>query len=70
MDALDKNRVDFVDLLLEKGVHLTKFLTISRLEELYSSKQGPANTLHYIVGDVHVQETPTLAHSSFVHSSL
>ena len=52
MDALDKNRVDFVGLLLEKGVHMTKFLTISRLEELYNSKQGPANTLHYIVRDV------------------
>ena len=52
MDALDKNRIDFVKLLLEKGVQITNFLTIHRLEELYNSKQGPANTLHYIVRDV------------------
>jgi transient receptor potential cation channel subfamily M protein 3 len=31
---------------------MAKFLTISRLEELYNSKQGPANTLRYIVRDV------------------
>ena len=52
MDALVKNRVDFVKLLLETGVQMTKFLTIPRLEELYNSKQGPANTLRYIVRDV------------------
>ena len=53
MEALDKNRVDFVRLLLERGVHLRRFLTISRLEELYNSKRGPTNTLRYIVRDVH-----------------
>ena len=37
MDALDKNRIDFVKLLLEKGVQITNFLTIHRLEELYNS---------------------------------
>lgn len=52
MEALVKNRVDFVKLLLEMGVQMGKFLTISRLEELYHSKQGPANTLRYIVRDV------------------
>ena len=31
---------------------MAKFLTIPRLEELYNSKQGPANTLGYIVRDV------------------
>jgi transient receptor potential cation channel subfamily M protein 3 len=31
---------------------MAKFLTIPRLEELYNSKQGPANTLRYIVRDV------------------
>jgi transient receptor potential cation channel subfamily M protein 3 len=31
---------------------MAKFLTIHRLEELYNSKQGPANTLRYIVRDV------------------
>lgn len=52
MEALVKNRVDFVKLLLETGVQMAKFLSISRLEELYNSKQGPANTLRYIVRDV------------------
>ena len=52
MEALVKNRVDFVKFLLENGVQMAKFLTIPRLEELYNSKQGPANTLRYIVRDV------------------
>ncbi len=52
MEALARNRVDFVKLLLEMGVQMAKFLTIHRLEELYNSKQGPANTLRYIVRDV------------------
>lgn len=52
MEALVKNRVDFVKLLLENGVQVGRFLTIPRLEELYNSKQGPANTLRYIVRDV------------------
>jgi transient receptor potential cation channel subfamily M protein 3 len=52
MEALVKNRFDFVKLLLEMGVQMAKFLTIPRLEELYNSKQGPANTLRYIVRDV------------------
>ena len=52
MEALVKNRVDFVKLLLEAGVQMCNFLTISRLEELYNSNQGPSNTLRYIVRDV------------------
>jgi hypothetical protein len=45
MDALINDRVNFVQLLLENGVNIWKFLTIARLEELYNCKQGPANTL-------------------------
>ncbi|XP_078670939.1 transient receptor potential cation channel subfamily M member 1-like [Branchiostoma floridae x Branchiostoma belcheri] len=52
MDALVNDRVDFVQLLLENGVSMQKFLTIARLEELYNTKQGPSNTLHYLVRDV------------------
>jgi transient receptor potential cation channel subfamily M protein 3 len=37
MDALLLNRVEFVKLLLENGVSLKKFLTISRLEKLYNA---------------------------------
>ncbi|XP_050524701.1 transient receptor potential cation channel trpm isoform X1 [Daktulosphaira vitifoliae] len=52
MQALEHDRIDFVKLLLENGVSMKKFLTISRLEELYNTKQGPTNTLGYILRDV------------------
>ncbi|KAK7065328.1 Transient receptor putative cation channel subfamily M member 7 [Halocaridina rubra] len=52
MDALVNDRIEFVKLLLEQGVTMHKFLTIHRLEELYNSKRGPANTLRYIIRDV------------------
>ncbi|XP_040273005.1 transient receptor potential cation channel subfamily M member 6 isoform X3 [Bufo bufo] len=52
-DALVMDRVDFVKLLIEYGVNMHRFLTISRLEELYNTKQGPTNLLlHHLVGDV------------------
>lgn len=41
MQALEHDRIDFVKLLLENGVSMKKFLSISRLEELY-------NTVSYI----------------------
>ncbi|XP_072379429.1 transient receptor potential cation channel trpm isoform X4 [Diabrotica undecimpunctata] len=50
--ALEHDRCDFVKLLLENGVSMRKFLTIPRLENLYNSKQGPSNTLGYILRDV------------------
>ncbi|XP_018422030.1 PREDICTED: transient receptor potential cation channel subfamily M member 6 [Nanorana parkeri] len=51
-DALVMDRVDFVKLLIEYGVNMHRFLTISRLEELYNTKQGPTNLLlHHLVGD-------------------
>ncbi|XP_077376516.1 transient receptor potential cation channel subfamily M member 1-like isoform X2 [Festucalex cinctus] len=52
MDALVLDRVDFVKLLIENGVNIHRFLTIPRLEELYNTKLGPANTLHFVVRDV------------------
>ncbi|KAL3288296.1 hypothetical protein HHI36_002744 [Cryptolaemus montrouzieri] len=52
MKALEHDRCDFVKLLLENGVSMRKFLTIPRLENLYNSKQGPSNTLGYILRDV------------------
>ena len=36
-EALDNDRVDFVRLLLDQGVDMNKFLTVSRLEALYNS---------------------------------
>uniref|UniRef100_A0A8C1FX63 Transient receptor potential cation channel, subfamily M, member 1a n=1 Tax=Cyprinus carpio carpio TaxID=630221 RepID=A0A8C1FX63_CYPCA len=52
MDALVLDRVDFVKLLIENGVNIHHFLTIPRLEELYNTKLGPTNTLHFVVRDV------------------
>ncbi|XP_062860712.1 transient receptor potential cation channel subfamily M member 7 isoform X1 [Trichomycterus rosablanca] len=53
LDALVMDRVDFVKLLIENGVSMHRFLTISRLEELYNTKQVPANpTLLQLVRDV------------------
>lgn len=37
LDALVMDRVEFVKLLIEHGVNLHRFLTISRLEELYNT---------------------------------
>ncbi|XP_050491541.1 transient receptor potential cation channel trpm isoform X6 [Bombus huntii] len=52
MQALQHDRIDFVKLLLENGVSMRKFLSIPRLEELYNTKEGPSNTLGYILRDV------------------
>lgn len=51
MQALEHDRIDFVKLLLENGVSMKKFLTIPRLEELYNTRHGPANTLGYLFCD-------------------
>ena len=34
--ALEKGRTEFVELLLEHGVNMAKFLTLDRLESLYN----------------------------------
>uniref|UniRef100_A0A3B1JAT9 non-specific serine/threonine protein kinase n=1 Tax=Astyanax mexicanus TaxID=7994 RepID=A0A3B1JAT9_ASTMX len=53
LDALVMDRVDFVKLLIENGVSMHRFLTISRLEELYNTKQSPTNpNLFQLVRDV------------------
>uniref|UniRef100_A0A8C1M636 Transient receptor potential cation channel, subfamily M, member 3 n=1 Tax=Cyprinus carpio TaxID=7962 RepID=A0A8C1M636_CYPCA len=52
LDALVLDRVDFVKLLIENGVSMHRFLTLSRLEELYNTRHGPSNTLFHLVRDV------------------
>lgn len=37
LDALVMDRVEFVKLLIENGVSMHRFLTITRLEELYNT---------------------------------
>ncbi len=44
-EALDNDRVDFVRLLLDHGVNMNKFLTVSILEELYNSVSYFSETL-------------------------
>ena len=36
-NALIRNKPDFVELLLENGVSIARFLTVERLESLYNS---------------------------------
>uniref|UniRef100_A0A7N8X891 non-specific serine/threonine protein kinase n=1 Tax=Mastacembelus armatus TaxID=205130 RepID=A0A7N8X891_9TELE len=52
LDALVMDRVDFVKLLIENGVSMHRFLTISRLEELYNTKLSNNPTLLHLVRDV------------------
>ncbi|XP_060738863.1 transient receptor potential cation channel subfamily M member 3 isoform X4 [Tachysurus vachellii] len=58
LDALVLDRVDFVKLLIENGVSMHRFLTLSRLEELYNTRHGPSNTLYHLVREVKKQEYP------------
>ncbi|KAI1722198.1 ion transport protein domain-containing protein [Ditylenchus destructor] len=50
-DALILNRVEFVQLLLENGVSMKKFLTIGRLEQLYNAEPEHLSTLYHLIGD-------------------
>ncbi|XP_031755013.1 transient receptor potential cation channel subfamily M member 1 isoform X3 [Xenopus tropicalis] len=70
MDALVLDRVDFVKLLIENGVSMQRFLTIPRLEELYNTRLGPPNTLHYIVRDVKKGNLPPDYHVSLIDIGL
>uniref|UniRef100_A0A914C0U7 TRPM SLOG domain-containing protein n=1 Tax=Acrobeloides nanus TaxID=290746 RepID=A0A914C0U7_9BILA len=52
METLIQNKVDFVKLLLEKGVNMQKFLTIKRLEDLYNSDHGNTHMLFNMIKDL------------------
>lgn len=45
LDALVLDRVDFVKLLIENGVSMHRFLTLSRLEELYNTVTSGSYTV-------------------------
>ncbi|XP_039627305.1 transient receptor potential cation channel subfamily M member 1a [Polypterus senegalus] len=70
MDALVLDRVDFVKLLIENGVNMQRFLTIPRLEELYNTRLGPPNTLHFLVRDVKKGNLPPDYHISLIDIGL
>eukprot|EP00057_Strongylocentrotus_purpuratus_P026830 XP_011681304.1 PREDICTED: transient receptor potential cation channel subfamily M member 3 [Strongylocentrotus purpuratus] len=65
MDALTNNKVEFVKLLKDNGVNMHKFLTVARLEDLYNTKQGPANTLPYLVKEVRKHNHQLLKYSLY-----
>ncbi|XP_070543442.1 transient receptor potential cation channel subfamily M member 3-like isoform X2 [Ptychodera flava] len=69
MDALVFDRVEFVRLLMDNGVNIQKFLTFSRLEDLYNAV-GPTSRLHYLARDlqknVHSYSRYTLMDIGFV----
>uniref|UniRef100_A0A4W5K8E7 non-specific serine/threonine protein kinase n=1 Tax=Hucho hucho TaxID=62062 RepID=A0A4W5K8E7_9TELE len=59
LDALIMDRVGFVKLLIDNGMTMKRFLTVSRLEELYNTQQGPTdNFLHHLVEDVKQNHIP------------
>uniref|UniRef100_A0A669CJ23 Transient receptor potential cation channel, subfamily M, member 7 n=1 Tax=Oreochromis niloticus TaxID=8128 RepID=A0A669CJ23_ORENI len=58
LDALVMDRVDFVKLLIENGVSMHRFLTISRLEELYNTQPPNNPTLLHLVRDVKQSHLP------------
>lgn len=49
LDALVMDRVEFVKLLIEHGVNLHRFLTITRLEELYNTVSAWNSNAEYIL---------------------
>uniref|UniRef100_A0AAR2IHK7 Transient receptor potential cation channel, subfamily M, member 6 n=1 Tax=Pygocentrus nattereri TaxID=42514 RepID=A0AAR2IHK7_PYGNA len=51
LNALKMDRVSFVKLLIENGVTLKHFLTVSHLEELYNTQGSSDYFLHHIVED-------------------
>ncbi|XP_031426109.1 transient receptor potential cation channel subfamily M member 6 isoform X2 [Clupea harengus] len=53
LDALVMDRVSFVKLLIENGMTMNRFLTVSRLEELYNTYQAPTDHfLQHLIEDV------------------
>ncbi|KAK6725895.1 hypothetical protein RB195_004302 [Necator americanus] len=48
-DALRLNRVDFVECLLENGVSMKNFLTISTLEQLYNLDDDAQHSVRFLV---------------------
>ncbi|KAJ8380728.1 hypothetical protein SKAU_G00015060 [Synaphobranchus kaupii] len=59
LDSLVMDRVGFVKLLIEHGMTMNRFLTVSYMEELYNTQLGPANNfLYHLVEDVKKTHLP------------
>lgn len=66
--ALIENKVEFVKLLLEQGVSISKFLTLKRLEDLYNPDPNVVESWSLICtscqlfsGAAHVEHTASSA---------
>uniref|UniRef100_A0AAQ4QH28 non-specific serine/threonine protein kinase n=1 Tax=Gasterosteus aculeatus aculeatus TaxID=481459 RepID=A0AAQ4QH28_GASAC len=60
LDALVMDRVDFVKLLIENGVSMHRFLTISRLEELYNTSPFIRHQCAFLQSHLHPNYKITL----------
>ncbi|XP_055055045.2 transient receptor potential cation channel subfamily M member 6 isoform X1 [Misgurnus anguillicaudatus] len=61
LDALLMDRVSFVKLLIENGMTMSHFLTISRLEQLYNIQKGsPDYFLRHLIEDARQTRLPAV----------
>ncbi|XP_030227007.1 transient receptor potential cation channel subfamily M member 6 isoform X1 [Gadus morhua] len=59
LDALVMDRVAFVQLLIDNGMTMSRFLTVERLEELFNTPQASSDCfLHHLVADVKQSSMP------------
>ncbi|XP_056601424.1 transient receptor potential cation channel subfamily M member 6 [Triplophysa dalaica] len=58
LDALVMDRVSFAKLLIENGMTMSRFLTISRLEQLYVQKGGTDHFLRHLIEDARQTRLP------------
>uniref|UniRef100_A0A8C2D9I4 non-specific serine/threonine protein kinase n=1 Tax=Cyprinus carpio TaxID=7962 RepID=A0A8C2D9I4_CYPCA len=67
LDALIMDRVSFVKLLIENGMTMRRFLTISRLEQLYNIHKGSSDHfLRHIIEDAKQTRLPAVYRISLI----
>uniref|UniRef100_A0A8C1MH54 non-specific serine/threonine protein kinase n=1 Tax=Cyprinus carpio TaxID=7962 RepID=A0A8C1MH54_CYPCA len=67
VDALIMDRVSFVKLLIENGMTMRRFLTISRLEQLYNIHKGSSDYfLRHIIEDAKQTRLPAVYRISLI----
>lgn len=65
MEALISNRLEFVSFLLEHGLNMIKFLTVSRLETLYNSDHS--TVLKILLLDISKHKAPSTRRGGVRH---
>lgn len=67
LDALIMDRVNFVKLLIENGMTMSHFLTISRLEQLYNIQTGSSHHfLRHVIADAKQTRLPAVYRISLI----